>query len=720
MILINCNQKTNFTTNSHIFAPKSMYQRTTFCFIVYIVLLSAVFSSCNRGPESRPSWDVNILAPLLNTSLSIDDLISDSLLLENSDHSVSLVFSNSLYKFSLADQAIKIPDTTIKAGFSLENLSLANQTLVYPLSLGQMCQQLGLLGQFIIASNGGIFPIPAIENIATGATDIDATQFFESADLQSGFIDMTLKNELPIEISNIVFLIKNKTDQQVLTQDTFLNLLPGQMQTKVIDLSGKHVEGTLVASIIDLDSPGGVVMIDTSKALIITMVAHDLVVNSAIAIFPAQNLIEEDKETAYQISGGALLNELRIKSGSLVITLTSTIQQESHFEFALPSAKDVYGNFIAISEDLPAAAAGSSSAVIKSFDLSGYTFNLTGIDGSKHNTYYTHLAAGIDSTGELVNISKEDSVLITYALQDIVPEYISGYLGQQIVNIGPDEAMFDGLDKIKSGSIGLASASVNLKITNGVGVLSRLNLYELTASNTLSGKSESLQWDQLNKPLSILPATENPFIPALTTFSLDNSNSNIKSLIELLPDKLTYALDIFVNPDGNSSGFNDFTYDSSSLDVSLDITLPLSLVADALVLQDTLDFSLGSQEEGDPVIKEGTFSLIAYNGFPFSAVPQLYFYNSELQFLDSLFTIPAVMAPGTLDDQCLVIEKTKSVFSIPVDEAKMQRLRSAAMVVTRSSFSTEVTGSCNSYLTIYDDYLLDLKLTGSFIFYTGY
>lgn len=96
---------------------------------------------------------------------------------------------------------------------------------------------------------------------------------------------MTLKNELPIEISNIVFLIKNKTDQQVLTQDTFLNLLPGQMQTKVIDLSGKHVEGTLVASIIDLDSPGGVVMIDTSKALIITMVAHDLVVNSAIAIF---------------------------------------------------------------------------------------------------------------------------------------------------------------------------------------------------------------------------------------------------------------------------------------------------------------------------------------------------------------------------------------------------------------------------------------------------
>ncbi len=697
-----------------------MDQRTFFCFGVSILLLTTVFSACTKGPESRPSWDVSILAPLLNTSLSIDNLIADSLLLQNSDHSVSLVFSNSLYKFSLADQAVEIPDTTIKAGFSLENLSLANQTLVYPLSLGQMCQQLGLLGQFIIASNGGIFPIPAIENITTGATDIDATQFFESADLQSGFIDMSLKNELPIEISNIVFLIKNKTDQQVLTQDTFLNLLPGAVQTKVIDLSGKHVEGTLEAAIIDLDSPGGVVMIDTSKSLIITMVAHDLVVNSAIAIFPAQNLIDEDKETTYQISGGALLNELRIKSGNLVISLSSTIQQESHFEFALPSAKDPYGNFISITEDLPAASSGSSSTVVKTFDLSGYTFNLTGIDGSSHNTYFTHLVAGIDSTGELVNISKDDSVLITYALQDIVPEYISGYLGQQIINIGPDEAVFDAFNKIKSGSIGLESASVNLKITNGVGVVSRLNLYELTASNTLSGKSQELQWDQLNKPLTILPAAENPFVPALSVFSLDNSNSNIKSLIELLPDKLTYALDVFINPDGNSSGFKDFTYDSSSLDVSLDITLPLSLVADALVLQDTLDFSLGSQEEGDPTIKEGTFTLITYNGFPFMAVPQLYFYDAQSEFLDSLFTVPPLIEPGKLNDQCLVTEKTKSVATIPVDESKMQRLRNAARVVMRSSFSTEVSGSCSSYLTIYDDYLLDLKLTGSFTFYTGY
>lgn len=661
-----------------------------------------------------------MLAPLLSTSLSISDLLADSLVQLNDDHSISLVFSDSLYHFSFADATLQIPDTTIKAGFSLQNLSLANQSIVYPLTLGQMCLQLGVLGQFIIAANGGVFPIPAIENISTGDNDIDATQFFETADLESGAIDMTLENGLPITISNIVFQVKNKIDQQLLTQDTFLNLLPGQLQTKVIDLSGKHVEGTLVAAIIDLDSPGGVAPIDTSDALTITMVAHDLVVSSATAVFPAQNLIDENKETKYNLSGGAQLNQLRVKSGMLLINLQSTIQQQSHFEFALPSATDAFGNTIYLDEDLPPATAGSVSSLVKSFDLSGFTFDLTGISGNTYNTYYSHLVASIDSTGELVTISKNDSVMISYTLQQIVPEFIGGYLGQQIVTIGPSETLFDGLKNIKSGSIGLESTAVDLTVKNGIGVTGRVNLYELTAMNTSTGHTVSLEWDELNKPLAVAPAVFSPFTPSFTVFSLNNSNSNIKALVENLPDKLKYAMDFFVNPAGNSSFYHDFAYDTSGLDVALHLTVPLSLIASNLVLQDTFDFSLGSGEEGDPAIKEGTFSLIAYNGFPFMAAPQLYFYDADFNLLDSLFTAPSEITAGQLNELCLVAAPVKSVLTVPVNEEKMNRLRAAHSVMVRSSFTTTTSGSCNSYLKIYDDYQLTIKLTGSFIFYTGY
>lgn len=676
--------------------------------------------SCKKVKETHPGWDANVLAPLLQSSLTIHDLLADSLLQSNADNSLSLIFNNPLFHFSLADETIDIPDTTIKASFSLQNLNLANQTLTYPLSLGQMCQQLGVLGIFIIAANGGVFPIPAISDISTGDNDIDATQFFQAADLESGFIDLTLQNGLPIEISNMVFQVRNKIDQQILTQDTFLNLLPNQSQTKTIDLSGKHVEGTLTAKILDLDSPGGTVLIDTSNALVISMVAHDLVVSEATAIFPAQNLIDEDHETTYELSGGAELDQLKVSTGTLLITLESTIEQKSHFEFALPSAHDAYGNSISLSEDLPPAPPGGTSGLTKSFNLSGYTFDLTGVSGTEHNTYFTHLVASIDSTGELVTISKNDSVHIDYTLQGIVPGYVKGFLGQQILNIGPATTPFEGLKNIQGGTLGLEAADISMTIKNGVGVPARINLYNLTSVNSSTGKNVALTWTQLNVPLSIASATDNPFTPSFTTFNLNNSNSNIKSLIDNLPDSLKYSLDIFINPNGNVSNYHDFAYDTSALDVDLNLSIPLSLVATNLTLQDTFDFSLGTQEEGDPTIKEGIFNLIADNGFPLSASSQLYFYDDELHFLDSLFTSSGTIAAGKLNDQCLVSEKTKTVLTIPVDEAKMNRLRSAKKVIVRSSFSTTSTSACNSYLKIYDDYVLDLKLTGSFTFYTGY
>jgi hypothetical protein len=686
----------------------------------YTCLLLVVCTlSCKKGLETHPAWDTNILAPLLQSSLSIDDLLTDSLIVTNNDSSISLVFSNPLFDFSLTDQVINIPDTTLTASFSLQNLNLSNQSIIYPLSLGQMCQQLGIAGIFIIAANGSTFPIPEIINIATGDNEINATEFFQSADLESGFIDLTLKNELPIVISNMVFQVRNKTDQQILTQDTFVNLLPQQTQVKTIDLSGKHVEGTLIATILDLDSPGGDVLIDTSNSIIITLTAHDLVVNTATAVFPAQNIIEQDQETKYNLSGGAQLDELRIKSGTLLVNLKSTIPQQSHLEFSLPSAIDAFGNTIFVSEDLPAAPAGGTSDLTKTFDLTGYSFNLTGLSGAEYNTYSTHLVVSIDSTGELVTISKEDSVNINYTLQNIVPEYVHGYLGQQILTIEPSQTPFEVFKNVVSGTLGLEQADVTFSIVNGIGVSGQISLHDLTSMNTLTSNTVALTWDLLNAPLNIDPAAYYPFTPSYTTFELNNSNSNFKTLIENFPDQLLYSLDIVINPFGNISNYQDFAYDTSTLSVNLNLSVPLSFIANDLVLQDTFDFSLGSPEEGDPLIKEGTFNIIADNGFPFSASFQLYFYDDQMNFLDSLFTSTNNIAAALLNDACLVSEKSNTMLTFDIDENKMNRLRSSKNVIARSKFNTTPTPPC-TYLKIYNNNLLDIKLTGSFIYYSGF
>jgi hypothetical protein len=64
--------------------------------------------SCKK--EGNPSWDVDVQLPLLNSSLSINDLIPDSLLQVGSDNSLTLVYKNPIYTINL-DSLVNIPDT---------------------------------------------------------------------------------------------------------------------------------------------------------------------------------------------------------------------------------------------------------------------------------------------------------------------------------------------------------------------------------------------------------------------------------------------------------------------------------------------------------------------------------------------------------------------------------------------------------------------------------
>src|ERR1043165_6210695 len=94
-------------------------------FLISLALAAAafIFSSCKKQIATHPSWDASLLTPLLKSSLTLNDLLADSVLQTNADNTVSLVFSNKLYGASLTDLAVKVPDTTIRVGFSLETIN---------------------------------------------------------------------------------------------------------------------------------------------------------------------------------------------------------------------------------------------------------------------------------------------------------------------------------------------------------------------------------------------------------------------------------------------------------------------------------------------------------------------------------------------------------------------------------------------------------------------
>ncbi len=88
----------------------------------FLLLIASLFS-CRKDFE-RPNWDVELLAPLIKTSLNLEDLLPDTVLVTNPDTSLKVVYQTSIFDIGI-DSLFQIPDTTITDVHSIAVSSIA-------------------------------------------------------------------------------------------------------------------------------------------------------------------------------------------------------------------------------------------------------------------------------------------------------------------------------------------------------------------------------------------------------------------------------------------------------------------------------------------------------------------------------------------------------------------------------------------------------------------
>ncbi len=516
--------------------------------ILLFTLSIILFYSC-RKEMGKPSWDTHILAPLINASLNINNLIPDSLLQANADSSLKIVYQNDIYKLSM-DTLFNIPDTSLNT--------------TYPIPVGW-------------------------------------------------------------------------------------TINPGQL-----------------------------------------VVSNNL------------------QETTYQLQG-AQLRKIIIKSGFVKYTIKSLLHEVTDFVYSIPCAT-LNGSPFSINIQVPAAVGSSPGVYSQIFDLSGYNFDLTGINHNKINTLFTSLSAKIDTAGQSIVTGPSENLVIENTFYDLIPYYAKGYFGQNTFNIGPSVTNFSLFDRIVDGTVKLEDVNFNLNIENPIGMDSRLFINNLSSINTNSGNSINLSNSIIGSPININRASESNGIdyPTYANFPLNTSNSNIKPMIENLPNKFGYSMQIITNPMGNISGSNDFIYSDKLLKASLDMEIPLSLVANNLTLVDTLNLTV-SNNNGSQNVKSGNIILFANNGFPFDASLQFYLLNDANTVVDSLFGYTNTIVEAPLNSSLRVIDKKLTKIVIPISENKMSLLYNTKKVRLKVKFNTS---SKPQYIKIYSDYSMDVKLVG--------
>jgi hypothetical protein len=436
-----------------------------------------------------------------------------------------------------------------------------------------------------------------------------------------------------------------------------------------------------------------------------------------------QNLFSNQAtQTTYALGGVELVNGI-LSAGQIIMSMKNDIRLRVIVSYTIPGATrngDPFDTMFV----LPAAPDSLNGSVTTAvIDLSGYTVDFTGINHDRVNTLTTYFSAQLDPTEQAgATVYYGDTVSLSNTITGIRPYYVRGYFGNETVTVGPEETSFSLFSRITSGALGLDSLKMSLHLDNYVGMDSRVTINSIWSRNSRTGQSVYLQNSLIGTPINVNRATYSnswpPVNPSSYNFVFDNSNSNAKSLVENLPDKLGYEVTLLTNPLGNVSGNNDFFFADYGINGQLDVEMPLNFYASQLAIADTIEPNFSSLNNKSDIV-EGTLTLYAQNSFPFDASVQIYLLDANGQITDSIVALPnTILSGGVANVSNYMVSSgfTSSQLNIPLNPAQTQALLNSTRLIMKAVFETN---SAPSYVKVFSSNRLDLQLTADFVYHIG-
>jgi hypothetical protein len=667
-----------------------------------LVLFYLLFAGCAKEKFSSES---NWLAPLIETELTLGNLIPDSLIRKNNDNTIDIVFEEA-YGITSIQDILVIPDRIDSIEVTLSSLVLEDRSFIDTLTL----QEIYPASVFL---NGQKADLPAQDVQTNQGTKLDVSkEFFSTATFVQGWIDITISNDLPVTAELMEFeLINDDGTNTVVASGTFTDLAPNTTQTQSYTLAGKTVKGKLELRVkrVKTKASDEPVLIDIKKGLRITFGVRGLKPQSATAVFPAQNLVERNDETTYSF-GGAELTQVNVKTGSILMKVESSIEEAIILQYKIPQSSSPGQSGPIYKEwKIPAAPKGQRIFIEERFPIDGFVIHLYGEKNSVapyFNHVYNELAAKIEYTGIERTLSLSDKIKIEFGLVDVIPELVIGDPGLHNFTI-KDSLELPALKNFK-GNLSLEDASLELNFYNSFGIESLITTNEIIGQNTGSNKNVKLTSPALSTPILLKRAVNlgTSVKPDEQTLILNKGNSNIKQFIENLPDQIVPNIQVKVRPNGTLNQ-SDFAFDYSKLLVNFKLEVPLIVGLEDLTVTETRKSNLFEYEQISNV-KEAKLSVLASNDFPIEAV-------LELTFLDDNGVIMATAFKGENNsieeaETDPITGKTSSArqseLVAKLSRSDMLAIQNATQIRITGCFSTT---DAKRY-KMYSDYRIKLKI----------
>ena len=660
--------------------------------IIYIFFGILTLFSCKHELE-LPSWNIDLVIPVVNSKLSINNLIADSTTNINQNESgmISLIFQEELINIHL-DTLIKIDAIADEQTHTLDSASFADVIISDTATLGESINEIPLLS--LVLPNGSSNIIPAIPSIASNDTiSINASEYFETMNLYQGTLKLDIKNEYPTDISNISLTLINATNQNIIATFLFPLIPTGTTVSDSVSIAGQILDENLFAILdnMDVNASNGAVLIDYSDAIITTITISDIGITEATAIFPEQQLTETLKEHTFDL-GGVQLNEVGIKSGTVTVNVLSTLPNGKMI-YNIPSLKKNGVSFS--SGDIIIPQATGTELTTFEFNFEGYKLDLTGEDsrdgGDTINTIYTESYTFIDYTGTLETINATDS-FYSYIEFDLTPEYATGFLGTDTISFGPEIIESDIFDFIQSGSIDFEQVDMSINIKNFIGADMGLQITNLSSTNENTEVNASIDNNFIYEINRASQNIDNQINSTLTQINFEGDK-----LLEIFPNKFITSATFYLNPYGQNI-IEDFLYPEFTLDANINIEVPLRVNANNLTLVDTSEIEINEISNYD--IQKVFFNI--ENGFPLDIKLKILLLDENDIIIDTLVQDVNIDA-AQVDINNIVVNN--QITTVEVDYQDFTNVKKAILISSLNTIPN------NEYISLYSNYEIDISIS---------
>ncbi|NNC86739.1 MAG: hypothetical protein HKN75_11715 [Bacteroidia bacterium] len=394
------------------------------------------------------------------------------------------------------------------------------------------------------------------------------------------------------------------------------------------------------------------------------------------------------------------IDSILFKSGQWNFNFSSSFSQSGSLQIII---RDAERNGVPFTSTIPFNYTGSTPVTTSaSYGIGDYWFDLSR-NGSSFNEIEVRYILTLINNGNAY--APSNAISIDQSISSINFREIHGYFGEQTITTDADTIDFKVFqNEFQYASMTLTNPSLSIDIRNSFGMPIEAQLSTFSVYSSQTGFSP-ISGPGLPSPVYVVgPDVSQMGQALLTEINLDNTNSNIATLLNTSPDAFLYNSNAFTNPDGRAG--KNFIEENSQMTVNSTFELPLEGTFDKLVFNDTMDFTLESIDE----IESITIVSNIENGFPLDFEVQYYFLDDNNNVLDSLSSQAITLIESAPVNQTTGLvtgtEKTKAEVVIPNN--KVQNILGATKIYMYAATSTFQNGTVP--VKIRSDYALDVKI----------